>query len=487
MTSTPVSDAALYFGGISTKNQKATGCATAGESFSKVMNKTSVQNAGNPSQQCKTWTSEKNVSQFSKEGEKVQSGEKTKKDEKILKETPEKKTEELDETTGPDELKGEENMTETVKEELTKKAEELAEKIAEEFDVTTEDVEKILEELGISMMGLLNRETLTEIAVILSDANDATQIVMDEELFNKVNNLLQTLDEMKNMVSEEFLLTQEDLDGFISDERTAFDMQNTDLVMNNDENVSNASDENVENLYEVIDEGTENENTDTLKETEYEEKTVRVYETKEVETKEEYHENNHSFGAEGHENKFFTNIAENSVAENASLSAENLTDSYMTYEARELMQQVMDYIKVSVKPDMSSVQMQLHPEELGTLQIEVTSKNGVMTAKFTTQDEGVKTVMESQMVQLKENLNEQGIKVQAVEVAVASQQFDRNLDKNGNERNTEKESEKAGKKQIRRINLNEPDLEEQMQEEDDAVRIAADMMARNGNTIDFMA
>jgi flagellar hook-length control protein FliK len=99
----------------------------------------------------------------------------------------------------------------------------------------------------------------------------------------------------------------------------------------------------------------------------------------------------------------------------------------------------------------------------------------------------VKAIIESQLIQLKENLNEQGLKVQAVEVTVASQQFDRNLDKNGNEGATQDGNPNAPKKQIRRINLNELDMEEDLEDADDAIRIAAEMMARNGNTIDFMA
>ena len=74
-----------------------------------------------------------------------------------------------------------------------------------------------------------------------------------------------------------------------------------------------------------------------------------------------------------------------------------------------------------------------------------------------------------------------------MEVTVASQQFDRNLDKNGNQGSMQEENSNAPKKQIRRINLNELDMEEDLENADDAIRIAADMMARNGNTIDFMA
>ena len=46
MTSTPVSDATLFFSNISTKNQNVTGLGSTDVSFSEVMNKTSGQNAG---------------------------------------------------------------------------------------------------------------------------------------------------------------------------------------------------------------------------------------------------------------------------------------------------------------------------------------------------------------------------------------------------------------------------------------------------------
>ena len=239
----------------------------------------------------------------------------------------------------------------------------------------------------------------------------------------------------------------------------------------------------------------ETEVTDTTKVTvdntenmsEETEKTVKVEISETTGSANEHTESNQSSEQAESNNQFLTNVTSDNTLQNVALNTENGMSPYLTFEAREIMQQILDYIKVQVKPDMTSLQMQLHPEDLGTLQIEVSNKNGVLTAQFTTQDDSVKAVIESQLIQLKENLNEQGLKVQAVEVTVASQQFDRNLDKNGNEGTAQEESQKASKKQIRRINLNELDMENELEEADDAIRIAADMMARNGNTIDFMA
>ena len=118
------------------------------------------------------------------------------------------------------------------------------------------------------------------------------------------------------------------------------------------------------------------------------------------------------------------------------------------------------------------------------MNIRIAAKDGVLTAQFTAQNEAVKNVIEGQLMILQQNLDEQGVKVEAVEVNVATQQFNRNLDQGkGSSGQT---SEEAKKKGPRRINLNDLDsLEEEELEEAD--RVTADMMARNGNTVDYLA
>ena len=149
------------------------------------------------------------------------------------------------------------------------------------------------------------------------------------------------------------------------------------------------------------------------------------------------------------------------------------------------MRQIMDYMKVSVKPDSSDLEMQLHPQSLGTLHIQMAAKNGVVTANFITENETVKAALESQMVPLKENFTEQGIKVEAIEVTVQTHQFEQNLEQ-GRDDNGSREAEAGvGKRRTRRINLDTAFAEDEPQTEED--RIAADMMSANGNTVDFTA
>ena len=93
--------------------------------------------------------------------------------------------------------------------------------------------------------------------------------------------------------------------------------------------------------------------------------------------------------------------------------------------------------------------------------------------------------MEAQLVQLKENFTEQGLKVESVEVNVSAQGFERSLDQQEQEQNRFEDS--RNKKGNRRIRLNGLDdseefLSEEMSADD---RIVADMMIRNGNTVDY--
>ena len=58
--------------------------------------------------------------------------------------------------------------------------------------------------------------------------------------------------------------------------------------------------------------------------------------------------------------------------------------------------------------------------------MKVTEQNGVLKATFTTENELAKEAIESNIVQFKETLNEQGLKVDSIEVMVGGFSFDKN-------------------------------------------------------------
>ena len=146
------------------------------------------------------------------------------------------------------------------------------------------------------------------------------------------------------------------------------------------------------------------------------------------------------------------------------------------------MNQIMDYMKIQLKPGMEQLEMQLHPASLGTVQVQISARGGEITAQFHVQNETVKAAIESQISTLQESFKEQGVKVQEIQVTVESHGFESNLwQGQSREENT---SSQNGKKQPRRINLNELNgvfAEEASEEE----VLAAKMMEANGNTVDY--
>lgn len=156
-------------------------------------------------------------------------------------------------------------------------------------------------------------------------------------------------------------------------------------------------------------------------------------------------------------------------------------------DALDMIRQITEFTKVTVKTAQTTMEMQLNPEHLGKLYIEVTTKEGNVSAHILTQNELVKEALEAQLVELRQSLNQAGVKVDAVEVSVGSHEFEKNLEQNAKqEEHQGEEQEKASNAgRLRRISRNELDeLTGVMSEEETLV---AQMMAEQGNSVDFTA
>ena len=142
------------------------------------------------------------------------------------------------------------------------------------------------------------------------------------------------------------------------------------------------------------------------------------------------------------------------------------------------MNQIMDYMKLQFGSDTTSLEMQLHPASLGTLHIQLESKGGMVTANFITQNEAVKAALESQIVQLQESFEAQGVRIEAIEVTVQTHEFERNLEQGrGRE-----QQEPQKKNRSRRINLIDPLATEGLDEEE---TLAAEVRAAGGSTVEY--
>ena len=109
----------------------------------------------------------------------------------------------------------------------------------------------------------------------------------------------------------------------------------------------------------------------------------------------------------------------------------------------------------------------------------------MVSAHIAAQNDAVKEVLEAQMATLRENLNQQGVKVDAIEVTVSSHGFEKNLEDGQQRQQQEGQMQEAQKQTRRSLRLDSLDeLSGLMSEEE---MLVAQIMRDNGNTMDLTA
>jgi len=351
--------------------------------------------------------------------------------------------------------------------------------LTETLGISEDELKEILDDKGFAVTDLLEPQKLGEVILEAGGAQDSFALLTNEELYqnfngimNELNTVLESDSGIDNQTIEQLKLS--------FDEQTAVTQ-----TENAEENILPEIEVNVERdtkgqeTGKPVTDGKESFESEAVPEKADQADTVSE---KAGRNAGEKSSDRHSKG-EGHNTNLFLQNIRNNTQEIAVGGTEPASQGE-TVNTQDIMRQLMDYMKIQVKPHMSNLEMQLHPASLGTIRIQLASNGGAVTANFVTQNEAVKAALENQMVQLKESFAEQGIKVEAIEVTVQTHQFEQNLDQNRNNgRDTDSGAAKSGR--TRRIRLDDilsgDDLDE-MENED---RIAAEMMEANGGTVDY--
>ena len=166
-------------------------------------------------------------------------------------------------------------------------------------------------------------------------------------------------------------------------------------------------------------------------------------------------------------------------------TSENVPEFSRQLDTLDLIRQVTEFTKLTVRDTQTTLEMQLNPEHLGKLYIEVTTKEGNVSAHIMTQNELVKEALEAQMAELKQSMNQAGVKVDAVEVTVGSHEFEKNLEQNAKQEERQAEEQEKASPKTRRINLDDLDELSGVMSEEEA--LVAQIMADHGNSVDYTA
>jgi flagellar hook-length control protein FliK len=159
--------------------------------------------------------------------------------------------------------------------------------------------------------------------------------------------------------------------------------------------------------------------------------------------------------------------------------------SYLSVDTMDLIEQIAENVRVSVSEGTTSMEMQLNPENLGKVYLQISAKEGVVNASITASNEAVRAALETQIADLRQSLNQAGVKVDAIEVTVASHEFEKNLEQNagGEEQQGERQQEQTS--QRRNIRLSSLDELSGVMTEEEA--LVAQIMRDNGNSVDLTA
>lgn len=466
MTSTPVTDVKAYFMNVTSNGQSNTAEKTA--DFSKMMD--SAARKSDDNNHLRVADTQKNGP--AKTDQKLdRSAEPGKKDlDASDKASDTQDSRKVEQKPAQDDTETVENFAEEVDEAV----DNLKKAIMDKLGITEEELIAAMQTLGLSPQDLLNPDNLMSVMTELTGNADATALLTDEALYTDVKELQQMAEDLSGNLKEQFHMTDEQFKEALNKAVEALpeagkEQQAMTAVPLKVEVTTDESTRTADGMAETLG---ASEGTDA----------GRIMTEKE--TSANAGQDRNEQGTESKEGLFPTPQTVTTQTTNSVGDIIETVRSYTSTQGENIMRQVTDYIKVNVSEQTSSIEMQLHPASLGTVHIQITAANGNLTAQLAVQSEAVKAAMESQMVQLKDTLNEQGIKVEAVEVTVAENNMNRSFDGSMNDETPAKEDlSRRGNR--RRINLNDLEgIPEDLSEEE---QLTVDMMDVNGNSVDYTA
>lgn len=396
-------------------------------------------------------------------------------------------------------------QTEDVKDKTDAFAKDVKDAIKDELDVTDEQIEKAMEDLGLQFLDLTDQSNLAALVTKLSGSEDSASLLVSDafpQIVLKVNDLagglqedlgisMEDLQQMAELVTtdvEEAGTTDNLHEPAKATEGTEETMQKTEDVK--DTVVAEEATEQVEIPTEETIEPTKTDETDELvtagsKDVTTEKQTDQGQEDATDQDTDAFLKQQTK--TEIHPTQDLTPMqAESPITEFASHMEPTVElPTGESVSVQSIIDQIVEASHTTMDGDKTTVEMLLHPEGLGKVLMEVTEENGQVRAHIYTQNEQVKEALENQMFQLKEQMNQSQTKVQSVEISVGTHEFERNLEAGQQDQEQGQEGQNQRPKKMRNLNMNDlDDLQGLMTQEEELV---TKMMRDQGNTVNYTA
>ena len=396
-------------------------------------------------------------------------------------------------------------QTKDVKDKTDAFAKDVKDAIKDELDVTDEQIEKAMEDLGLQFLDLTDQSNLAALVTKLSGSEDSASLLVSDafpQIVLKVNDLagglqedlgisMEDLQQMAELVTtdvEEAGTTDNLHEPAKATEGAEETMQKTEDVK--DTVVAEEATEQVEIPTEETIEPTKTDETDELvtagsKDVTTEKQTDQGQEDATDQDTDAFLKQQTK--TEIHPTQDLTPMqAESPITEFASHMEPTVElPTGESVSVQSIIDQIVEASRTTMDGDKTTVEMLLHPEGLGKVLMEVTEENGQVRAHIYTQNEQVKEALENQMFQLKEQMNQSQTKVQSVEISVGTHEFERNLEAGQQNQAQGQEGQNQRPKKMRNLNMNDlDDLQGLMTQEEELV---TKMMRDQGNTVNYTA
>lgn len=399
---------------------------------------------------------------------------------------------------------------------IDKVNEKIADEVKDVLGIDDDTFANAMTALGLSPLDLLESNNLAKLVLFVNGSSDFTDLLTDENMMNQLNELSDILgnlnwEDLTGMSKSDFL---EGVEDFNAKSQTGSDVFKEDAPALAQETAVDAADSGntSENVSAEEESATNTNNVSTEKKSVQGETTVNTSDNSSdtkvevsVTKSEESSSQQSSFSSQSEDDMSEVThdqtISEDDVTTDNQHTVRNdfiqnlnqavndtvqvaKPESVRMQQMVDIVNQVVEKIKVSIGTESTSMEMQLNPEHLGKLLLNVSSKNGVMTAVFSVQSEEAKAVLESQMYTLRENLELRELKVDAVEVNVSDFDFSHSDQQTMN--GDQSKADNGNGKQMKFDFDDEASSEEMISnEEKEAVR--KQVMRDNGSQIDFTA
>lgn len=387
---------------------------------------------------------------------------------------------------------------------------QIVEKVTDDLDISEDKLNNAMQLLGLTAMDLLNPANLSALyCEVTGNASDPQALVLNADftaLFKDMAEVASENDAQLDLLSQ--LTASDDGEILDADIVSSADTTNTtestgsvntpektvdssyDDTAASGQNINDTADEAVkvydgstqDSSYQNPDEGTSSGETGN-----------GITSDENTEKTQSKSQSDSSFDDSGERVLHHDDGAhsDNSVL-HASVSGHLNTDtsfemsqsqSRLRVDTTDIIRQIVDSMSISNTTEESAINLQLTPESLGRMYINVSQKNSEISARIAVSNEAVKEALQTQMVNLKEALNNSGIRVNEVEITVASHEFERNLEQGAANDSRQQESTNS----YNGSNSSDSGIDSDMMQERAEERLVTQIMRDNGNSVDFTA